>query len=71
MLNILKIYQVKYTHYGTTKYCYTDNFTDFYGCYTEVEPKINRLKFKKEFYEKIWTYQQTILQSGLKKTSNT
>jgi len=54
--NTLKIYQVRYTYYGTRKYCYTDNFMDFYTCYTEVEPKLNRLLFHKEFYTKINGY---------------
>jgi hypothetical protein len=58
----LKIYQVKYTHYGTTKYCYTSNFIDFYANYPEVETKQNRLLFKKEFYEKV---QQVQKENGL------
>lgn len=49
----MKIYQIKYTHYGTVKYCYTNNFIDFYANYPEVEIKQNRLLFKKEFYEKV------------------
>jgi len=49
----LKIYQIKYTHFGTVKYCYTNNFIDFYANYPEVELKQNRLLFKKEFYEKV------------------
>jgi hypothetical protein len=49
----LKIYQIKYRHFGTLKYCYTDNFIDFYANYPEVETKQNRLLFKKEFYEKV------------------
>ena len=56
MLSTLKIYQVKYTYYGTQKYCYTDNFVDFYASYTEVKPKQNRLLFHKEFYNKINGY---------------
>jgi hypothetical protein len=52
----MKIYQVKYTYYGTQKYCYTDNFIDFYASYTEVKPKLNRLLFHKEFYDKIKEY---------------
>ena len=56
MSNTLKIYQVRYTYYGTRKYCYTDNFMDFYASYTEVEPKLNRLLFHKEFYTKINGY---------------
>jgi hypothetical protein len=66
----LKIYQIKYTHFGTVKYCYTDNFTDFYANYPEVQTKQNRLELKKEFYQKVWTYQQTILQNGQKQTLN-
>ncbi len=49
----MKIYQIKYRHFGTLKYCYTDNFIDFYANYPEVETKQNRLLFKKEFYEKV------------------
>ena len=52
----LKIYQIKYTYYGTRKYCYTHNFVDFYASYTEVEPKLNRLLFHKEFYDKVNGY---------------
>ena len=52
----LKIYQIKYTYYGTRKYCYTHNFVDFYAIYTEVEPKLNRLLFHKEFYNKVNGY---------------
>jgi hypothetical protein len=58
----LKIYQIKYRHFGTLKYCYTDNFIDFYANYTEVETKQNRLLFKKEFYEKV---QQVQTELGL------
>lgn len=56
MSSILKIYEVRYTYYGTQKYCYTDNFVDFYASYTEVKPKLNRLLFHKEFYNKINGY---------------
>ena len=56
MSSILKIYEVKYTYYGKRKYCYTDNFIDFYASYTEVKPKQNRLLFHKEFYDKIKEY---------------
>jgi hypothetical protein len=58
----LKIYQIKYRHFGTLKYCYTDNFIDFYANYPEVETKQNRLLFKKEFYEKM---QQVQTELGL------
>ncbi len=58
----MKIYQIKYRHFGTLKYCYTDNFIDFYANYTEVETKQNRLLFKKEFYEKV---QQVQTELGL------
>jgi hypothetical protein len=58
----LKIYQIKYRHFGTLKYCYTDNFIDFYANYSEVETKQNRLLFKKEFYEKV---QQVQTELGL------
>jgi hypothetical protein len=58
----LKIYQIKYRHFGTLKYCYTDNFIDFYANYPEVETKQNRLLFKKEFYEKV---QQVQTELGL------
>jgi hypothetical protein len=44
------------------KYCYTDNFIDFYANYPEVETKQNRLLFKKEFYEKV---QQVQTELGL------
>ena len=58
----MKIYQIKYRHFGTLKYCYTDNFIDFYANYPEVETKQNRLLFKKEFYEKV---QQVQTELGL------
>lgn len=58
----MKIYQIKYTHFGTVKYCYTNNFIDFYANYPEVELKQNRLLFKKEFYEKM---QQVQTELGL------
>jgi hypothetical protein len=58
----LKIYQIKYRHFGTLKYCYTDNFIDFYANYPEVQTKENRLLFKKEFYEKV---QQVQREKGL------
>ncbi len=58
----MKIYQIKYRHFGTLKYCYTDNFIDFYANYPEVETKQNRLLFKKEFYEKM---QQVQTELGL------
>ena len=29
---------------------------DFYASYTEVEPKLNRLLFHKEFYDKVNGY---------------
>jgi hypothetical protein len=59
----LKIYQIKYRHFGTLKYCYTDNFIDFYANYPEVQTKENRLLFKKEFYEKVQQV-QTVLGLG-------
>jgi hypothetical protein len=59
----LKIYQIKYRHFGTLKYCYTDNFIDFYANYPEVQTKENRLLFKKEFYEKVQQV-QTELELG-------
>ena len=59
----MKIYQIKYRHFGTLKYCYTDNFIDFYANYPEVETKQNRLLLKKEFYEKVQQV-QTVLGLG-------
>jgi len=56
----LKIYQIKNRHFGTLKYCYTDNFIDFYANYPEVETKQNRLLFKKEFYEKVQQVQKEL-----------
>lgn len=56
----MKIYQIKYTHFGTVKYCYTNNFIDFYANYPEVEIKQNRLLFKKEFYEKVQQVQKEL-----------
>ena len=58
----MKIYQIKYTHYGILKYCYTDNFIDFYVNYPEVKTKENRLLFTKQFYEKV---QQVQTELGL------
>ena len=58
----MKIYQIKYTHYGILKYCYTDNFIDFYLNYPEVKTKENRLLFTKSFYEKV---QQVQTELGL------
>lgn len=67
----MKIYQIKYRHFGTLKYCYTDNFIDFYANYPEVETKQNRLLFKKEFYEKVQQVQTELrlgqIQKGQKK----
>jgi hypothetical protein len=62
----MKIYQVKYLEYGVRKWCYTNNFIDCYPSRNEVITGINRLKFTKEFYDKLWTYQQTNLPNGLK-----
>ncbi len=56
----MKIYQIKYRYFGTLKYCYTDNFIDFYANYPEVETKQNRLLFKKEFYEKVQQVQKEL-----------
>jgi hypothetical protein len=44
------------------KYCYTDNFIDFYANYPEVKTKENRLLFTKSFYEKV---QQVQTELGL------
>jgi len=56
----LKIYQIKYRHFGTLKYCYTDNFIDFYADYNEVKTKQNKLSFKQEFYEKVQQVQKDL-----------
>jgi hypothetical protein len=56
----LKIYQIKYTNYGILKYCYTDNFIDFYLNYPEVKTKENRLLFTKSFYEKVQQVQKEL-----------
>jgi hypothetical protein len=64
----LKVYQVRYTEYGTRKWCYTSNFTDCYPSINEAITGINRLKFTQEFYDKLWIFQQTNLQSGQKQT---
>ena len=64
----LKIYQVRYTEYGTRKWCYTKNFIDCFPSRDEAITGINRLKFKKEFYDKLWIYQQTNLLNGQKQT---
>ena len=53
MQDTLKIYQIKYSHYGTTKWCYTINFIDYYPGYVEAEQGKNRLDLKKEFQEKV------------------
>jgi hypothetical protein len=62
--NILKTYQVRYTEYGVVKWCYTNNLTDCYLSIQDLKENKNRLLFKKDFYEKLWTYQQTNLQNG-------
>lgn len=49
----MKIYQIKYNNHGVLKYCYTNNFTDFYASYTDVKAKTNIIIEKKEFYEKV------------------
>jgi len=49
----LKIYQIRYSHYGITKWCYTTNFLDYYPSYVEAQQAKNRIDFKKEFYEKM------------------
>jgi len=55
----MKVYQIKYTHFGSVKYCYTVNFFDCYPTRQDAIEGINRLKFKKQFYELLWTYRQT------------
>ena len=64
----LKVYQVRYTEYGTRKWCYTNNYKDCYLSIQDLKNNINRILFTKEFYEKLWIYQQTNLQDGQKKT---
>ena len=49
----MKIYQIKYNNNGVLKYCYTNNFIDFYASYTDVKAKTNIIIEKKEFYEKV------------------
>ena len=49
-----KVYQVKYSHYGSTKYCYTSNFID---CYEDFN-LTKLIKEKPEFYEKLQQVQK-------------
>ena len=58
----MKVYQIKYTHYGTLKYSYTDNFIDFYKLPTDIKTKTNLILEQKEFYEKV---QQVQREKGL------
>jgi hypothetical protein len=51
--NILKTYQVRYTHYGVVKWCYTNNFKDCYLSIPDLNNNKDRLLFTKEFYEKL------------------
>lgn len=54
----MKIYQIKYSHYGIIKYYYTDNFIEYYKTYPDVKTKTNIIIEKKEFYEemqKMWS----------------
>jgi hypothetical protein len=60
----LKTYQVRYTEYGVVKWCYTNNLTECYLSIQDMTDKKNRLLFTKEFYEKLWIFQQTNLQNG-------
>jgi hypothetical protein len=60
----MKVYQVRYLEYGTIKWCYTSNFTDCYPTRDDAIKGNNRLTFKKEFYDLLWTFQQTNLQNG-------
>jgi len=62
--NTLKTYQVRYTEYGVVKWCYTNNFTDCYLSILDLEKNKDRLKFTKEFYDKLWIFQQTNLPNG-------
>ena len=57
-MKYFKIYQIKYNHYGVTKYCYTDNFIEYYKTYPDVKTKTNLIIEKKQFYEemqKMWS----------------
>lgn len=49
-----KVYQIKYKHYGRTKYCYTSNFVDCYEDYHMTK----LIKEKPEFYEKLQSMQR-------------
>lgn len=49
-----KVYQVKYKHYGSLKYCYTSNFVDCFEDYYLTIP----IKEKPEFYEKLQKMQE-------------
>jgi hypothetical protein len=56
----MKVYQVKYTHLGSVKYCYTINFFDCYPTRQDAIDKINRLTFKKQFYDLLIKYKNNI-----------
>lgn len=49
-----KVYQVKYKHYGSVKYCYTTNFIECYEDYQMTK----LIKEKPEFYEKLQNMQK-------------
>jgi len=49
----LKIYQVKYQHYGTTKYCYTVDFEIYYNTYVEAKEGSSGYKQPESFQEKM------------------
>jgi hypothetical protein len=54
----MKIYQIKYSHYGIIKYSYTDDFIEYYNTYPDVKTKTNVIIEKKQFYEemqKMWS----------------
>jgi len=50
--------QIRYREYGVLKWCYTDDFVNYYRKYKECIDKKNLLIFEKEFYEKMYEVQK-------------
>lgn len=50
----MKIYLITYREYGNIKYCYSNDFINFY-----LDRKLkNIIKLEKEFYEKVQQVQK-------------
>lgn len=52
------MWQIRYTEYGSLKWCYTKDFKKYYRGYLECVEEKNLLIFEKEFYEKMYEVQK-------------